>query len=162
MPISTGLQELLDNFGIIYEHRIHPTSYTAAQTAKVVHIPKREMAKTVIVNADGLLRMVVLPADQKLDLNHLQYITRSENIRLATEEEFGDTFPNCEVGAMPPFGNEYGLPVYCDTLLEDNEFIEFNAGTHNDTIRMAFADYKRMARPTMVDISVHRRHLRAA
>jgi Ala-tRNA(Pro) deacylase len=115
------------------------------------------MAKTVIVNADGLLRMVVLPASRKLDLKHLQFITRSENIRLATESEFRDVFPTCETGAMPPFGNVFGLPVYCDTMFEHDGFIEFNAGTHTDTIRMAFKDFKRLAHPTMIDVVDHNR-----
>ena len=120
-----------------------------------MHIPGKEMAKTVIVNADGLLRMAVLPADRMLDIEHLKFITRSENIRLATENEFKDAFPTCEVGAMPPFGNLFGVPVFCDTLLEQNEFIEFNAGSHNDTIRMYFDDFKRLARPTMIDLVDH-------
>jgi Ala-tRNA(Pro) deacylase len=156
MPISTKLQELLDNSGIIYEHRVHPTAYTASGTAETIHISPKEMAKTVIVNADGVLRMAVLPANQMLDLKHLKYILRAQNIRLATEAEFQDVFPNCEVGAMPPFGNDYGVPVLCDTLLQYNDFIEFNAGTHNDTIRMAFSDFKRLARPTMVYLADHR------
>jgi Ala-tRNA(Pro) deacylase len=113
------------------------------------------MAKTVIVNADGLLRMAVLPANEMLDLEHLQFVTRSENIRLATENEFKDAFPTCEVGAMPPFGNLFGVPIFCDTQLSQNEFIEFNAGTHTDSIRMAFEDFKRLAKPTMVDLVDH-------
>jgi Ala-tRNA(Pro) deacylase len=113
------------------------------------------MAKTVIVNADGLLRIAVLPASQRLDLGHLQYITRSENIGLAGENEFKGAFPDCEVGAMPPVGSLFGLPVYCDVQLEQNEFIEFNAGTHRDTIRMNFEAFKRLANPTMTDLVDH-------
>ena len=155
MSISTRLKELLDTEKVAYEHRVHPTAYTAAETAQAMHIPGKEMAKTVIVNADGLLRMAVLPANEMLDLEHLQFITRSENIRLATESEFKDAFPTCEVGAMPPFGNLFGVPVFCDTQLSQNEFIEFNAGTHIDSIRMAFEHFKRLAKPTMVDLVDH-------
>jgi Ala-tRNA(Pro) deacylase len=90
-----------------------------------------------------------------LDLGHLKFITRSENIRLANESEFKNAFPTCEVGAMPPIGNIFGLPVYCDVRFEDHDFIEFNAGTHHDTIRMAFDDYKRLAKPTMIDLADH-------
>jgi Ala-tRNA(Pro) deacylase len=155
MSISIRLKELLDNSKVAYEHRTHPTAYTAAETAEASHIPGREMAKTVIVNADGLLRMAVLPANRMLDLDHLKFVTRSENIRLATEGEFKNAFPTCEIGAMPPFGNLFGVPVFCDTQLEQNESIEFNAGSHNDTIRMAFADFKRLASPTMIDLTDH-------
>ncbi|HEX5000487.1 MAG TPA: YbaK/EbsC family protein, partial [Terriglobia bacterium] len=97
-----------------------------------------------------------------VDLNHLKFILRSEDLRLATEKEFVSAFPTCEVGAMPPFGNEFGIPVYCDTQLELSPYIEFNAGTHNDTIRMAFGDFKRLARPVMVDLVDHRMEERAA
>ena len=155
MSITPRLQELLDTGRFVYQHHVHPSAFTASETAESVHIPSSEMAKTVIVNADGLLRMVVLPANRMLDLRHLQYTTRSANIRLAKESEFRNEFPKCEVGAMPPVGSLYGLPVFCDVQLEGNEFIEFNAGTHSDTVRMAFADFKRLANPTMTDVVDH-------
>jgi Ala-tRNA(Pro) deacylase len=156
MSVSTRLKELLDTGQAPYESRTHRTAYTAAEVAEAMHIPGKEMAKTVIVNADGLLRMAVLPANQMLNLRHLQWVMRSDNVRLATEHEFRDTFPGCEIGAMPPFGNLFGLSVYCDTRLENNEFIEFNAGTHTDTVRMPFTEFKRLARPTMIDLVEHR------
>jgi Ala-tRNA(Pro) deacylase len=155
MSISTRLKELLDAGGAVYEHREHPVVYTAAETAQSVHIPGSEMAKTVIVNADGLLRMAVIPASRMVDLRHLKFITRSENIRIANEREFRNEFPGCEVGAMPPFGTIFGLPVYCDVQLEHNEFMEFNAGTHHDTIRMSFRDFRRLENPTMTDLVDH-------
>jgi len=155
MSISMRLRELLDIGGVVYQHHKHPTAYTARQTAKSVHVPETEMVKTLIVNADGLLRMAVVPADCMLDLKHMKFITRSENIRLATETELSEAFPDCELGAMPPFGSLFGLPVYCDVRLENNDFVEFNAGTHSDTIRMDFLDFKRLASPTMTDIVDH-------
>jgi Ala-tRNA(Pro) deacylase len=155
MSISTGLKELLDAGAVHYEHRVHPNAYTAAETAESIHIPGNEMAKTVIVNADGLLRMAVVPANRMVDLRHMKFITRSENIRIASEGEFKNEFPGCEVGAMPPFESLFGFPVYCDVQLEHNEFIEFNAGTHHDTIRMAFKDFRRLANPTMTDLVDH-------
>jgi Ala-tRNA(Pro) deacylase len=158
MSISIRLKELLDAGGFAYEHRVHPAAYTAAEIAETIHIPGNEMAKTVIVNADGLLRMAVLPANRMLDLRHLQFITRSDNIRIANEGEYRNEFPTCEVGAMPPVGSLFGLPVYCDVQLEHNEFIEFNAGTHRDSIRMAFKDFKRLANPTMTDLVDHSKH----
>jgi Ala-tRNA(Pro) deacylase len=155
MSISIRLKELLDSSGVAYEHRVHPNTFTAAETAESVSIPGNEMAKTVIVNADGLLRMAVVPANRRVDLQHLKFITRSENIRIASESEFRNQFPDCEVGAMPPFGTIFGLPVYCDVQLENGEFIEFNAGTHHETIRMAFHDFKRLENPTMTDLVDH-------
>ena len=155
MSVSARLKELLDTNNVVYETRTHPLTYTAGQTASASNTSRGEMAKTVIVNADGLLRMAVLPADSMLNLHHLQWVTRSENMRLATEDEFKDAFPGCELGAMPPFGGLFGLPVFCDTRLEYNEFIEFNGGTHTETIRMAFDDFKRLAKPTMVDLRDH-------
>jgi Ala-tRNA(Pro) deacylase len=155
MSISIRLKELLDASGVTYEHHVHPNTFTAAETAESIPVPDNEMAKAVIVNADGLLRMAVVPANRRVDLQHLKFITRSENIRVASESEFRNTFPDCEVGAMPPFGTIFGIPVYCDVQLENDEFIEFNAGTHHETIRMAFRDFKRLENPTMTDLVDH-------
>src|SRR5262245_36463369 len=113
MSISARLKELLDNSGAVYEQGLN----SAAD-------PAEGMVKTVIVNADGLLRMAVLPTNCELDLDHLKHITRSENIRLATESELNDAFPDYEAGAIPPFGSLFGLPVFCDSRLEYNASIE--------------------------------------
>jgi Ala-tRNA(Pro) deacylase len=155
MSISIRLKELLDMSGVVYELRVHPNTITAAETAASIPIPRSEMAKTVIVNADGLLRMAVVPANRRVDLQHLKFIMRSENIRIASEREFMDAFPGCEVGAMPPFGTIFGIPVYCDVQLERGEFIEFNAGTHYETVRMAFEDFRRLENPTITDLVDH-------
>jgi len=155
MSILIRLKELLDASGVAYELRVHPNTITAAETAESIPIPSNEMAKTVIVNADGLLRMAVVPASRRVDLRHLKFIMRSENIRIASEREFRDAFPGCEVGAMPPFGTIFGIPVYCDVQLEHGEFIEFNAGTHHETIRMTFQDFRSLENPTMTDLVDH-------
>ena len=153
MSVLSGLKELLDNSRVQYEERLNPSSETNAELSH-----STEMSKTIIVNADGLLRMAVLPVDYGLDLEHLRYITRSVNIRLATESELKDAFPTCEFGAIPPLGNLFGLPVFCDTRLEHNGSIEFNAETRANTIWMRFADFKRLANPTMIDLVDHHRH----
>jgi Ala-tRNA(Pro) deacylase len=157
MSISTKLKEYLDEKGVTFEHHVHPTAYTAAETAASVHVPGTEMAKGVAIRADGALVLAVVPSNQRVDLDHLKFITRAENVELATEKEFAEAFPSCEPGALPPFGNLFGLATYCDTLLEQNEGIEFNAGSHVDTIRMAFEDFKRLANPTMIDLVDHHR-----
>jgi Ala-tRNA(Pro) deacylase len=155
MSVSPRLEEYLHTTGASYEHHVHPTAFTARDTADLMHIPWKEMAKCVVVKADGRLILAVVPSDRKVDVPHLQFVTRAANIELATEAEFEEAFPSCEVGAMPPFGNLYGLATYCDTSLQDNESIEFNAGTHHDSIRMAFDDFKRCGRPTMIDLVEH-------
>lgn len=157
MSISIKLREYLDQQRVAYEHHEHPTAYTAQETASSMHLPGKDIAKTVVVKADGALVLAVAPANQRIDLQHLKFVTRAENIRIATEEEFADAFPSCDPGAVPPFGNLFGLATYCDTRLE-NETIEFNAGSHSDTLRMAFEDFKRLARPTMIDLVEHHRH----
>jgi len=155
MSVSPKLEKYLNEEGAIYEHHVHPKSYTAMQTAASIHIPATEMAKTVVVSADGRLLLAVLPADRKLDLQHLKFITRAENIEVATEAQFANAFPSCELGAMPPFGILFGLPTYCDTLLEEHGTIEFNAGTHDDSIRMPFKEFKHLSRPIMSDLVAH-------
>jgi Ala-tRNA(Pro) deacylase len=157
MSVSPKLEKYLNDEGAIYEHHVHPKSYTAIQTAASIHIPATEMAKTVVVRADGKLLLAVLPADRKLNLQHLKFITRAEHIGVATEAEFEGFFPSCELGAMPPFGNLFGVATYCDTLLEENGTIEFNAGSHDDSIRMEFKDFKHLSRPIMVDLVTHSR-----
>jgi len=155
MSISLRLKQHLDKEGVSYEHHVHPTAYTSQEIAAVAHIPGREMAKTVILNGDGKLIMAVLSANDKVDVEALQQAAGCTSMRLATEDEFRNSFPTCEVGAMPPFGNIFGLPVYCDAALAGDRWIEFNAGTHHDTIRMAFADFQRLANPQIVDLKVH-------
>jgi Ala-tRNA(Pro) deacylase len=159
MSISAKIREYLDQQHVAYEHHEHPTAYTAQETASSMHLPGGDIAKTVVVKADGALILAVAPANQRVDLQHLKFITRAENIRIASETEFADAFPSCEPGAVPPFGNLFGLATYCDTRLE-SDTIEFNAGSHNDTLRMAFEDFKRLARPTMIDlVQHHSRHI---
>jgi Ala-tRNA(Pro) deacylase len=155
MSITPKLEQYLHTMGIPYQHHEHKTAFTAKETADLMHIPCNEMAKCVVVKADGRLVLAVIPSDQRVDVPHLKFMTRSENIQLATEAEFESAFPLCEVGAMPPFGNLFGVATYCDTSLADNDSIEFNAGTHQDSIRMAFADFKRCGRPTLIDLVEH-------
>jgi Ala-tRNA(Pro) deacylase len=155
MSVPVKLEEYLHTARAPYEHHVHPTAFTAMETADLMHIPPKEMAKSVVLKADGKLLLAVVPANYKVDVPHLKFITRAENIDLATESEFATAFPSCELGAMPPFGNLFGLATYCDTELQENDSIEFNAGTHHDSIRMSFEDFKRCGHPTMVDLVQH-------
>jgi Ala-tRNA(Pro) deacylase len=147
------LKIFLDDAGVQYERISHAYTATAMETAHVTHIAGKEMAKTVIVRIDGELVMVVVPATHQVDLDHLQILTGADMLSLASEHEFDDRFPDCEVGTMPPFGNLYGMPVYAsDALLEDEQIV-FHAGTHTEAVRMSVADYVRLVSPIVYRLS---------
>ncbi len=153
MPIKK-LKEFLDSNGVKYETITHANAYTAQEIAASAHIPGKEMAKTVIVKLDGRLTLSVLPASYKVDFDLLKLNTGVNKAELATEQEFVDMFPECEVGAMPPFGNLYGMEVYvAQKLTEDNE-IAFNAGSHSELVRLSYKDFERLAKPKVVKFSL--------
>jgi Ala-tRNA(Pro) deacylase len=97
--------------------------------------------------------LLVLPASLHVDLARLTAALGAKAIRLAHESEFVDTFPDCEVGAMPPFGNLYDLPVYVDRSLTTNEIVVFPAGTHTESMSVRFADYARLVEPVIVEFA---------
>ena len=144
------LQEYLDSHHIKYESIKHSPSFTAQEIAASAHIPGKNMAKTVVVKIDGEMAMVVLPAPQMVRMNHLKAETGAQEVELASEEEFKSRFPDCEVGAMPPFGNLYEMDTYVEGSLADDHEITFNAGTHTELIRMAFADFRNLVRPKIL------------
>ncbi|HYR85872.1 MAG TPA: YbaK/EbsC family protein [Terriglobia bacterium] len=149
--ISMKLMEHLDQAGVPYTHHTHPTAYTAQEVAAVAHIPGREMVKTVLLNADdNALVMAVLSSNDTVDLDVLWEELGCQTLRLATESEFRDAFPTCKTGAMPPFGSLFNLSTYCEATLARNREIEFNAGTHEETIRMAFDDFEQLENPKVV------------
>ena len=152
--ISAKLKEYLDTSGIAYERHPHATAYTSQEIAAAVHVPGKQMVKSVIVRADeGPLALAVLSANDTADLDALRKEIGCETLRLATENEFANAFPTCKIGAMPPLGNIFDLPTYCDESLSRNRDIEFNAGTHEETIRMAFADFRQLVNPKMVRVA---------
>jgi Ala-tRNA(Pro) deacylase len=153
MP-ARKLKEFLDRYHTKYVNISHSPAYTAQEIAASVHIPGQELAKTVIVKLDGELAMAVLPASSRLDLALLKEAAGARQVELASEPEFKDLFPDCEIGAMPPFGNLYGLPVYVAQTLTDDREIAFNAGTHSELIRMAYSDFERLVEPVVVQVSV--------
>lgn len=154
MPVRR-LKEFLDSQQIKYVTISHSPAFTAQQIAATAHVPGKELAKTVMVLVDGKMAMAVLPASLRVDLDHLQEIIGARRIELADERSFRDKFPECEVGAMPPFGNLYGMDVYvADSLAEDDE-IAFNAGSHTELIRMAYADFERLVKPKVLAFTAH-------
>lgn len=148
MP-TRALSEYLDRNSVNYRCYNHPPAVTAAELAEITHIPRHQMAKTVIVKADGRFIMVVLPSDHHIDLKRLQEVIGARELRLAYEQEFSPCFPDCEAGGMPPLGNLYQMRVFMDISLCDSEWLAFNAGTHTETIKMDVNDFIRLASPVL-------------
>jgi len=152
MPVKT-LKQFLDKEKIKYVSLIHSTAYTAQEVAASAHIPGKELAKTVIVQLDGETAMAVLPANRKVVLQDLREATGADQVKLVPEEEFKQRFPDCEIGAMPPFGNLYGMEVYAASSLAENANIAFNAGSHTEVIKLAYKDFERLVRPKEVNFT---------
>lgn len=144
------LQEFLDRNQVKYISIKHSPAFTAQEIAASAHIPGQEVAKTVVVKLDGELALVVLPAPEMVRMEHLKAETGAKQAELASEEEFRDRFPDCEVGAMPPFGNLYGMDTYVEKSLTGDEEIAFNGGTHTELVKMAFSDYRSLAQPKIL------------
>ena len=146
MGISARLKTLLDQNKIPYSVMTHQTTYTAQGTAATMQISAKELAKTVVVLAGEEMILAVLPGPRHVKLHKLGAELKNP-VRLASEQEFIARFPDCEVGAMPPIGSLYNLPVYLDESLADDQEIVFNAGTHHDAIRMRYEDFVRLVKP---------------
>ena len=153
MPIRK-LREFLDRHAVRYFVVSHSPAYTAQEIAAAAHVPGKELAKTVIVSIAGKMAMVVLPASRQLDFELLRALTGTQDVLLASEKEFADVFPECEIGAMPPFGNLYGLNVYVSEELEDDDEIAFNAGAHTELLRLPYEQYKRLVNPKVAKLSL--------
>jgi Ala-tRNA(Pro) deacylase len=151
MPIGK-LKELLDKNNVQYESIKHPPGYTAQEIAALAHVSGKEMAKTVMVKADGELAMIVLPAKYRVDLELVREVCGAEHVELATEEDFKGRFPECETGAMPPFGNLYNIPEYVDESLMEDEKIAFCAGTHSELIRIPFRVFEHLTGATIARV----------
>ena len=148
------LKTFLDENNIHYITITHSRAFTAQEVAATAHISGNEMAKTVIVKIDGEMAMAVLPANYHVDFALLKEVTGHENVILAVEEEFRAKFPDCELGAMPPFGNLYDMDVFVAKKLTENDQIAFNAGTHTELVKMNYADYTKLVKPKIVKFSV--------
>jgi len=150
MPILKKLSELLNDAKISYEVYNHPLAYTAQEIAATQHVSGDALAKVVMLKVDGELAMAVLMGSQKVSLATVRESLGAREVQLATEDEFVARFPGCEIGAMPPFGNLFGLPVYVDPALEKDEYIYFNAGNHVQTVKLSYRDYERLVHPRVV------------
>ncbi len=145
------LKEFLDRRGVKYISIQHSPAFTAQEIAELSHVSGRDFAKTVIVKIDGALAMVVLPATRRLVMLDLCELLEKPHVRLATEDEFRSAFPDCELGAMPPFGYLYGMTTYVAGSLTEEQEIAFNAGTHREVIKMRFEDFAALVKPVLLD-----------
>lgn len=149
MPL-TSLKQYLDENNVRYVVISHSPAFTAQGIAALAHIPGRELAKTVIVKLDGNLALSVLPASLHVNLSALKRGTGAKIVELASEDDFRDRFPDCETGAMPPFGNLYGMDVFADESLTRDKEIAFNACSHRELIRLSWNDYQTLVNPRVI------------
>ena len=152
MPLSK-LREFLDSHNVKYLVISHSLAYTAQGVAALAHVSGKRLAKTVILKIDGILAMAVIPASDHVDMELIRKTTGAQVVELATEREFKDAFPDCETGAMPPFGNLYDMAVYADSSLERHEEITFSAGSHRELVRMRWDDMVRLVNPTIDELA---------
>jgi Ala-tRNA(Pro) deacylase len=146
MPLKK-IRKFLDTNKIKYAVIEHSPAYTAQEIAAIAHISGKELAKAVMIKINGEMAMAVLPASYKISFEQLKEALETDKVRLAYEQEFVDTFPDCEVGAMPPFGNLYGMDVYVAESLAEDEEISFNACSHTELIKMRFTDFEKLVKP---------------
>jgi Ala-tRNA(Pro) deacylase len=153
MPILKKLKAMLDEAKVHYEVYTHPLAYTAQEIAEKQHVSGKELAKVVMLEVDDTLVMGVIPGSLKVHVNTARTNLGASTVRLATEDEFTSRFPECEIGAMPPFGNLFGLKVVVDPALEKDEYIYFNAGNHAQTVRMRYKDFAELVKPQVTELS---------
>jgi Ala-tRNA(Pro) deacylase len=152
MP-AQQLKDFLDSNHVKYKTITHSPQYTAHEIAASAHIPGKDLAKTVIVKVDGEFAMAVLPASRHVSLTRLKEATGAGDAEIASEKEFEELFPDCEVGAMPPFGNLYDMPVFAAEQLTEDEEIAFNAGSHTELVQISYRDFDKLVHPKVVALS---------
>jgi Ala-tRNA(Pro) deacylase len=154
MTCRKRLEELFRAENVTFSVRKHEEEYSAQRLAGLLHISGAQLAKVVMARADDQLVMLVLSAPDRVDLGKVRKLLKGEQVRLAPEPEFAELFADCEVGAMPPYGNLYGLPTYVDRSLATQTHITFPAGSHREVIELSFADYERTAKPVIANLSL--------
>jgi Ala-tRNA(Pro) deacylase len=153
MALLEKLRVFLDENHAEYTHTVHPLAFTAREVASAEHLPPRDIAKTVVVFGDGGYHMMVVPANRLVDFQEVRLSLGLTHARMATEEELGRLFPDCELGAMPAVGGLYGMRVYLDNSLASEDMIAFNGGTHRDEVHMRTADYRKLVDPTVITLA---------
>ena len=153
MPLVERLRSLFDVRHIPYSLTSHRTAVRASELASVEHLPAWEVAKTVVVFGDNKFHLVVVPGDRQVDLYEVETALDLKHVRLATESELADLFPDCELGAMPPVGILYDLPVYLDSDLANEGMITFSAGSHTECVHMRTEDFRKLTQPKIVSLA---------
>ncbi len=152
MPVKK-LKDFLDENNVKYISIKHSSAFTAQEVASSAHVSGKEFAKTVMIKVEKQIAMAVLPASYQIDFEQLKEIFHTKNVSLTSEPEFQDLFPGCETGAMPPFGNLYNIETYVAEVLEKNETIAFNAGSHTELIKLKYEDFKQLVKPKVFKFS---------
>jgi Ala-tRNA(Pro) deacylase len=153
MKIPKQLIDCLNDNKVGYEILHHPEAVTAQRIAQAEHVKGRHHAKVVMIKSGEQHLMAVLPADHQIDLEKVAKAV-GKTVSLDTEQEFKSLFPDCAIGAMPPFGNLYGLPTYVDRSLAAQDYIVFEAGTHSDAIKLSYRDYEKIVKPQVEDLAI--------
>ena len=153
MKCRERMETYLRQNGVGFEVKTHEQAFTMQEVAAALHVPGNQVAKVVIVCADKDKVMLVLPAPYRMNVDLVRDLVGAKKVRLAKEEEFGELFPDCATGAMPPFGNLYGVPVYVDRSMAEEPDMVFRIGTHRETMKIAYADFVRLAQPVVGDFS---------
>lgn len=151
MTVAAELKTLLDKSKIHYQVLQHEEVYTSLETAEKQDVPGQEFAKSVVIKADDKFGLAVVPSIYRVNLHKLAQGIGARQADLANESEFTKLFPNCDLGAMPPFGQLYQMPVWVDVTLTKDKEIVFNAGSHTEAIKLSFADFKRLVKPQILD-----------
>jgi len=147
MAIPSPIRDFLDSQNVSYEELHHQPAFTGQEVAHTLHVSGKKCAKTVILEGDGRLAMAVLPASNRLNLHDLQAAMEVARLEMLAESALSKLFPDCEAGAIPPLGSLYGMEVWVDRTISDSEHIVFCAGTHEDCVRMKYADFSKLAKP---------------
>jgi Ala-tRNA(Pro) deacylase len=161
MEIPKRLTDCLNENKVHYEVLHHPEAITAQRIAQAEHVKGRHQAKVVMVKSGEQHFVMVLPADHQIDLEKVEKAI-GKAVSLDKEQEFESLFPDCAIGAMPPFGNLYGLPTYVDQHLAEQDYIVFEAGTHTDAIKMSYRDYEKIVKPEVKDLAIKLQPMKGA
>ncbi len=151
MPILKRLKDYLDSQNVPYQVFDHDAAYTAPEIAHALHVSGKMFAKVVIAKVDDRFVMLVLPSNWQVDFKRIRAVLNGRHVRLATESEIQGLFPDCEIGTMPPFGNLYGMLVYVDQLLAEDQEIVFEAGTHLGAVKLRYQDFAGLVHPTLAE-----------
>ena len=147
MSIPKRIRMYLDSQNVPFEWLKHPEAFTAQEVAHALHLSGKRLAKTVVVQADSRMAMVLLPASHRLIMSELKGVLEAREVYLVSEEQLAATFPGCDLGAIPPLGDLFGMDVWVDRTIADQEEVVFNAGSHVDAVRMKYHDFAALSKP---------------